>query len=466
MIRGTTKNIDFGIGAAKNDNLIEALLPKFVDRRNGQFTAAGNWKRRPGYVEAWDLSIDQSIPLLIPEEGGFAVASDGTVFDLGESASSTKSTLKMSGPFRPFYTLQQATAAQAKRIIITDGGPVMTITFAPTRLAVLGGSPPRARFCDTLNDRVLLAGADELTFWWSDLTFPEVWPPENFNILKGDGEHIEMMKVFGRNVYFWKSKSLEIWTDTGTTAFLGRQAYVERGTSSGASVVFTDKAPYWYFDGDFFTLSGASPVVISAAYSREVRKIENPGEVYGFHFEREKLIRWFAPHSHKCFVYDYVTQQFSEDNQWQDGRWVRMPINSYMEMNGKAYFGAYDNTGKIYEWSPDYLDDDGEPIRVYRRYALPLTDNGGFGRANQLRLRFDRGNGTNSTPNPKGLIRWSLDKGAFQSEEIELGAVGEHYPYVDIHSLGEGQEIEIEEIISDPVETLATHAFLTSEQLG
>lgn len=466
MIRGTTKNIDFGVGAAKNDNPIEALLPKFVDRRNGQFTTAGNWKRRPGYAEAWDLGITKPIQLLIPEEGGFAVAQDGTIFDLGRDSTSTQSAVKLMGAYRPYYTMQQATAAQQKRIILSDGGPLVTISFAPNTVSYLGGNPPRARFCDTLNDRVLVAGADELTFWWSDLTFPEVWPAENFNILKGDGEHIELMKVFGRNVYFWKNKSLEIWTDTGTTNFIGRQAYIERGTSSGYSVVFANNVPYWFDVTDFFLLNGATPTVISADYSREIKKITDPREVYGFHFEREKLIRWFAPHSHKCFVYDYVTQQFSEDNQWQDGQWIRMPVNSYMELDGSAYFGDYEATGKIYRWSEEYEDDNGSPIRLSRRYAIPLSDTGIWCRANRLRLRMDRGNGTNDTPNPKALFRWSIDKGEFQSEDIDLGAVGEHDPYVDIYNLGIGREIELEEVISDRVETLSTHGFLTSEQLG
>lgn len=466
MIRGTTKNIDFGTGAVKNDNELETLLPKFIDRRNGQFTIAGNWKRRPGYVEAWDLDNAAQVTLLIPEAGGFAVTNDGTIYDLGENGSSTQSSAKLTGPYRPTYTIHQSTASQEKRIILCDGGAPLKITLDPPRVALLGGSPQRARFCDTLNTRLILVGGDDLTIQWSDLEQPEQFSPENFNILKGDGEQVKFMKVFGRSVFFWKTKSLEIWTDTGTTAFIGRQAYIERGTSASYSVVFANNAPYWFDETDFFTLNGQTPVVISASYSREIKKITDPGEVYGFHFEREKLIRWFAPSSHKCFVYDYVTQQFSEDNQWQNGQWVRMPINAYMEWNGKAYIGDYDATGKIYEWSPDHKTDNGAMIRTYRRYGILLTDNGGDARVNRLRLRTERGNGTNALPHPKALIRWSLDKGPFQAEEIDLGAVGEHDPFIDIHSLGMGREIEIEEVMSDPVETLTTHAFLTSEQLS
>lgn len=466
MIRGTTKNIDFGVGAAKNDDAIETLLPKFIDRRNGQFTAAGNWKRRPGYIQAWDLDNSAQVTLLIPEEGGYATTNDGTVYRLGSDGTSTQSSARLTGPYRPTYTIHQSTAAQEKRIILTDGGYPLKISLDPPSVALLGGSPQRARFCDTLNTRLILAGGDSLTFQWSELEQPEQFPAANFNILKGDGEEIKFMKVFGRNVFFWKTKSIEIWTDTGTSAFLGRQAYIERGTSASYSVVWANNAPYWFDETDFFTLNGASPVVISAAYSREVKRVTDPGEVYGFHFEREKLIRWFAPKSNRCFVYDYVTQQFSEDNEWRDGQWFRMPINAYMEMNGKAYIGDYDATGKIYEWSTDYKTDNGRPIRLYRRFGIMLTDNGGDSRVNRLRMRTNRGNGTLAVPSPHALIRWSLDKGGFQSEDIDLGMVGEHDPTVDIHSLGTGKEIEIEEIISDPVESLTTHMFLTSEQLS
>ena len=49
---------------------------------------------------------------------------------------------------------------------------------------------------------------------------------------------------------------------------------------------------------------------------------------------------------------------------------------SYMEMGNKQYFGSYNNDGLIHEWSLDNKDDNGTAIRVFRKFALKLTENG------------------------------------------------------------------------------------------
>ena len=135
-------------------------------------------------------------------------------------------------------------------------------------------------------------------------------------------------------------------------------------------------------------------------------------------------------------------------------------------MDGEQYIGDYEATGKIYRWSEDYKDDNGEAIRVYRKFGFPLSGNGTDSRANLLRLRVKRGNGTVTVPHPDALIRWRFDQGESFSENFDLGSVGQHDPYIDIPSLGIGREMEFEIVESDAVDSLITHAYLTVEPLG
>ena len=465
MIKGETKNIAISIGANKNSDPIDSLVPSEIDRRNGQMTEAGNWKRRPGYAEQWDLENTKPVHLLIPEANGFAVTTDGKVYQI-ESSVARVGTLSLAGSARPTYTLYQATSTSAKSIIMADGGTVMQLGLAPTSLAVLGGSPPAFRFIDVVDTRVVGCGHNDIGFRWSELENPASWPVANNNSVLGDGEIILNFKVLRRNLYFFKTKSAEIWSNIGGTNVFSRQAYIEKGIGAGYSLVQANDTFYWLNnDWEFTFLEGISPKVISTRYAKEIRACSDKGDIYGFDFTAERLIRWFAPASNKCFVFDYVTSIFSEDNAW-NGTWLRMPINSYMERHGEAYIGDLEPSGKVYRWSRDYLDDNGQDIRLYRKFAAPLGENGAEYRANRVRFRVERGEATNTEPSPKAIVAWRIDRGDRLTEDIDLGAVGEHDPYVDINNLGIGREIEMEIIETDAVDYLMTHAYLTAERLG
>lgn len=466
MIRGITKNVNISIGANKNSPELESIVPQSIDRRNGKMTEAGNWRRRPGFAEQWDTGSDFPVNLLIPEFGGFTATGDGKLWKLADTPTELKGAT-LTGPYRPTYTAYQPTAGSEEMLIIANGGAVVKVTTAPNTVALLGGNPVPARFVDTIDTRVILCGHDATTFVWSDLEDAESYPDENFNSVKGDGERILFFNIQNRLLYFFKTKSIEIWASIGRSPFFARQHFIEVGTGASYSPVFTNNQWYWYGNkGDFYKMAGATPQCISARYRTEIDNAVGKGEMYGFDFAKENLVRWFVPAAGKCFVYDYVTDIFSEDNAWVNGQWMRMPINAYMEKDGEQYIGDYESTGKIYHWSRDYKDDNGQPIRVYRKFAVPVTDSGKNGRANLLSLRVERGNGTPELQKPDTFIRWRFDKGDYLSENIDLGAVGDHYPYVDITSLGIGRELEFEMIESDAVDSMITHAFLTVEPLG
>ena len=466
MIRGVTKNININIGANKNSPELEAIVPQSVDRRNGKMTEAGNWQRRPGYANKWSTGSSFPIELLIPDFGSYATTGNGKIFALGDTPIELKGAL-LTGPYRPTYAAFQPTPFTPEMLILCDGGAVVKVTTAPKTVALLGGSPVHARFVDTIDTRVILCGHNAIEFKWSELETAENYPAKNFNYVLGDGERIMFFKIENRLLYFFKTKSIEVWASIGRDPWFARQHFIKPGCGASYSPVFANNMWHWYGnDGEFYKMTGVSPQIISIRYRSEIDKTVNKEEMYGFHFSKERLIRWFVPAANKCFVYDYVTDIFSEDNAWINGRWMRMPIKSYMEKDGEQYIGDFNSTGKIYHWSKDHKDDNGEPIRVYRKFTVPLSADGGEARANLLRLRVERGNGTAQNMNPDALVRWSIDQSDYLSENINLGAVGDHNPYVDISSLGIGREMTFEMIESDAVDSMVTHAYLTAESLG
>lgn len=461
-IKGITKNIALRPVSVKNIDKEESFVPVHTDLRNGFLTDVGNWNKRPGYAEHVDLGTAMAVELLIPEgEQGYAATSDGRIFRLGVSKTSTELTGKrLSGQSRPTWVNHQGT------IIICDGGTPVRIFDGDS--SVLPGAPPPGKYVDSLDTYVLISGHDATTFRWSTAANSGSWPAANFNSVLGDGEEIRFMKVFKRLVWFFKSGSIETWADIGGSQIFARQSVIERGCIASYSVVQANDTFYWFGDdGDFYVLDGLQPRVISKSYRRELDKLVSPDSIYGFDYRKEHLIRWFAPQDGKCFVFDYTTNTFSEDNTWRHGQWDRLPHKSYMEINNRQYFGDYNLTGLIYEWSKDYKDDNGLPIRVFRDLSVRLSGDGTSSRVNRIRLRLKRGVAVTGETTPEMLIRWRFDHEDWGNyESLDLGVLGDADPYIDIHSpVGIGSEMNIQLVETDAVDYLLTDVWLTIQPL-
>lgn len=458
MIRGESKNLAINPIGYKDLKPEETFVPAHIELRNGRLTDAGNWIKRYGYAQQWDIGIDNPIDLLIPESTGYAVTESGRVFFLPGLTEYTGASL--SGSSRPQWTNDQG------RIIICDGGTPIKITAGNT--AILGGSPPSAKYVDTLDSYVLMAGHLDTTFRWSSAGNYESWPAANYNDVLSEGEIIKYMVVFRREIFFFKSKSIEIWVNIGGATVFARKIMIAKGCGASYSVVNANDTLYWFGDdGDFYVLDGISPKVISKSYRAELDKIVNKSSIYGYDYREEGIIRWFVPIEGKCFVFDYTKNLFSEDNTWATGEFQRMPFNSHMVIDGETYVGDYNNTGLIYHWDKDYVTDNGAEIRVLRQFLVPLSPDGTLSRVNRLRIRVKRGVATATETSPVAQIRWRFDQNDWGNyEEIDLGGLGDRNPYIDISGLGIGSEIEIEIVETDGVEFLITGLNLVTEPLG
>lgn len=397
-IRGITKNIAITPMAQKNMDPKETYIPYQVDLRNGRVTDAGNWDKRPGYEEWRDLGVGKSIDLLIPEDSGYGVTSNGRIFSLGTTPVELTGQA-LNGSHRPIYTNRN------DKYIICDGGFPAKILEGVAYL--LGGTPPNARFVDTLGSYVLMAGQtntllstdplQEVRHSATNLEEDYIGGTAGSFWIKMDGDIIRNLKVLNEKVYVFKDKSIEVWVNIGSGAatFIRQQgSWIDKGCGADYSVVKGTNFLAWYADdGQFYIMSGGAPTIISSNIQKYIFELLNSSEIYGFDFMKEHLIRWFAPTDGKCFVFDYKNPKAGmyEDNTWNHGQWERMPMNSYMELNGKQYFGDYDPTGKVFEWSDTYKSDNSQPIRNFRSLRIRPSADGKKTRLNRIGFTFDRG---------------------------------------------------------------------------
>lgn len=457
MIRGQTKNVAITPIGYKDTDPDETFVPYHIDVRNGHLTDAGNLEKRPGYAQWRDISLEQSMDLLIPEGDGYGVTEAGRTFKL--TTTPTELTGQgLNGAYRPTWDNHN------DMTIICDGGNPVKIESGNT--ALLGGSPPAARFIGRIGAYTLMCGHDDTEVQYCAAGNPENWTTGDsgfFNVKK-EGEEIRNFLVKDEQGYFFKDRSIEPWFNQGgTTPFVRRQGvWINVGLGADYSTLVANNQLYWFgHDGDFYVLKGFSPQVISKSYRSELNKLVDPSSIYGFDCRKEQVIRWLAPTDGKCFVYDYVKEVFSEDNTWAHGQFERLPWRSYMELGNEQYFGDYDPTGLVHHWSKDYLDDNGSPIRVFRQFAVILSEIK-KARVNRLLFRGKRGVATASVTDPLLIVEYRMDKGAWRSTTLDLGVVGKYDPWeMEIRSLGRGHEIEFKVYETDAVKFLLTHMFLT-----
>lgn len=486
--QGETFNVAVNPQGAKHLLDAETFAPNHLELRNGVRTDAGYWKGRPGYATEWSLGVAQSVPLLIPFRRtatgglGFGVTSGGSIYELLSSQAKQLYTgPTVDGTFRPTYA-------------VFDGIPIICSGQAPVKIRVdlapgnnvtelLGGSPPAARFISVVADRVVVSGQNDTQFNWSDAGSSEIWPALNFSNVTGHGESIRFQSIRGTDLYFFKDFSIEVWAHIGGDETFGRSGIIplrdkftgERGLQ-GWSVVMAGDPPrfFFYADGDFWVLDGFTPKRISLSYKREIGNLPSVANLYGYDFAKEHVIRWFESVSGRCFVYDYLNNNFTEDNAWINGDWARLPIASYMEMQDRAFIGSYDPTGIISEWDDDLPSDNGTPIRVYRKLRFPIDPKKAHaGRLNRLRLRMERGQGAIGS-NPSIQVRWGIDGSdltVYQTSSlgeatVSVGESGNYNPYLDLYNLGVGKEAILELVQYAPVRHVLTHLQVTARALG
>lgn len=446
----------------------ETFAPYQIDLRNGHLSDAGNWIKRPGYVEKWDTLIESPVSLLIPVDTGYAVTKDMNIVKLGDTISSLSIASELN--IRSWDGIPTYDEFDNSVYICSGGNKILKIN--KTEAVEVNDTLIGAKYISRLSGYTIFSGHDDTEFKWSASGNPEniTTGDSGFANVKKTGEKIRYQITHKEKLFFFKDESIEVWVNLGGTTPFVRQtgAWIEKGCGSSYSVVEANDTLYWWGnDGDFYVLDRGRPKVISKSFRSYLDTLVRTDDIYGFDCRRERVIRWFAPTDGRCFVYDYVKGLFSEDNIWKGSGWGRLPFYSYMEMGDKQYFGSYNYDGKVYDWSKDFKDDNGVPIRVYRKLAFLLNNNGHNSRVNQLGFRVKRGVATDSTTTPNMFYNYRFDKGLWRgNKDLDLGVKGDRNPWIFEKNLGIGRELEIEVVETDAVDYILTHMNITSKELG
>lgn len=257
---------DLPITAAANINTEEVGLSThgatmvnfFVDSNN-------NVCRWPGLIELCDLRTAKGIDgLFWWQRQGIAIAiSDGKTFKITDSLG-TKTEITgdefNNGQIVSF-------AAWDTSIYAANGGQIVEIPSSGTTAYISDADAPTTVSWVAEIDKYLVANEDGTErFWWSEVSLPEDWQA-NFASAEAKFDLLKCLRGSGSELYLWGSKTIELWTTTGSTTIpFARelQGFVDSGIGAEFSPAFC-YGRWCFLDnlGQVVSFAGREPQIFS-----------------------------------------------------------------------------------------------------------------------------------------------------------------------------------------------------------
>ncbi|MGB0848758.1 MAG: hypothetical protein ACPGSM_18640 [Thiolinea sp.] len=191
-------------------------------------------------------------------------------------------------------------------------------------------------------------------------------------------------------------------------------------------------------DRQIYASTGGQPQVISdedMAYQLSKLSVVDNAEGFLYTMEGHTFYQITFQTDKKTFVYDFQTQRWHERQSGQ----TRHRASMYAYVYGKHIIADY-QTGKLYEWSLDFGDED--TARITRECITPgVHNNGEVIRFPRIELMAETGVTPLNDDEDVVQVRWS-DTGADWGEWVNMpyGARGERFTRLKLHGCGSSKE--------------------------
>lgn len=313
---------------------------------------------------------------------------------------------------------------------------VMADADAPTDVTHLGFIDGYLVACRNNTGTWAFAGPNTPTSWLSiDVATAEAKPDVNMAIHVG----LDGIAIFGKT-------TTEFWVNDGVSPFSRvRGLTLDRGCAAKYSVARDPQGDLWFWlddrrhisrwDGRSATTQPCPYYKLIDGFSSVSDALADTVKIAGVPF----YVLTF-PLAGKTFAYNYRDETWAEWGYWNTSTAM------YGRFRGNAYcyakawnlhlIGDYTN-GKIYTMSRSVFQDDGDPIRSFRRTGHVSHGTNKRKRCRMVRIRQKRGLNNSDVNDPQMMVRWRNDNGAWGNEhQISLGQEGQHELISKLRNVG------------------------------
>ncbi len=361
-------------------------------------------------------------------------------------------------------------------LIISGGTAYASSGGSPNYIPVTGmlGTPAQCAFCDGY---FIVMLKDSMKFQISALFDALTWNALDVAIVSVSQDNLLSMIVDHRELWLFGYKVSQVYFNSGNPDFPFDPipgAYIEQGIFAPKSVVRLDNSIFW-LGGDergagvAWRAQGYTPTRVSNhAVEYAWQQYSTMADAIGYSYQDQGHMFWVLsfPTANATWVLDVSTGMWHRRGFWDAAnvRYVRHPGQNHAYAFGKHFVGDW-QSGKVYEMSIDYYDDDGAVIRRLRRcphisneqkwvfhHQLQVDMEVGLGLANPALQGYD----------PQVVLRWSNDGAKTWGNDhfAAEGKLGEYKRRVIWRRLGRSRDRVYELSVTDPIPWRIADAYL------
>jgi hypothetical protein len=276
----------------------------------------------------------------------------------------------------------------------------------------------------------------------------------NFATAEGSPDNLVGMKVDHREAILFGTKSVEIWTNTGTAGFPFERSvngFVELGCLNGKTIAKLDNSVFW-LASDFTVrrLDGVTPIRVSTHALDQFLTNIDIASARAYSYSQDGHLFYVLTCSDGTWAYDVTTQQWAERGTYGDTFWH---AQCYESAFGKQLVGDA-TSNRIGELDPFTFTEFGQTQRMEWTYQPVYAEER---RAYHDRLEIVMETGVGLTigqgSDPQVMLSYSDDGGSTwtNAPNRSLGARGERRRRVIWYGLGSCEQRVYRAAVSDPV---------------
>jgi len=279
-------------------------------------------------------------------------------------------------------------AANPDTLLIVSAGVLYAINSAALTTPATPAVPISVAFIDGYF--VILSAANQIFFSVDGLT----WNALDFQTIEASPSNTLAMITDHNELWLLGNRLTQVFTvgPDPNTPFVPRQdAILQHGIAAAASLVALDSSLFWLErnkngERTIVRMDGYTPKTVSTyAVENTLRKFPAVDDCIGMGFQVNGHSHvWFTfpsapavvgstlfpgtPGAGQTLGYDATENDWYRVGYWNIAlaQWERHRANTIVSAFGKILAGDHEN-GKLYELSPDFCNDDGNPIRWLRR---------------------------------------------------------------------------------------------------
>lgn len=447
------------------------FAPELYNGYLDEFGATHQW---PGTSEYVNVGNTVAITgLYWWERKGIAIAVDesGNVYRINKNKSCTDITgTALTGKFPPTF------ADDGSALVIANGG-AMVFTDGYTVTANIGDAdaPTSVTHVAFYDSYILAKDIDTDTWYWSDTSNYASWSALSFATAESSPDKTLALIVFNLEIQNFGTKTIENYYNDGTTPFVrNAQALISSGCGAAYSVTPFLETIFYLNDNNIpARISGRQSQLIGKAVEKYIQGLGDVTDAIGFGANiagRNFYILSFLK-ANVSLAYDVSLNFWYQPRKWNVNK---AEFDAFI---GRCYcyakgwnmhlLGSRLRNGSIYEWSPDYYQENGDILRLYRK-----TGNVNHGTKKEKKsgiteIRVTRGEGDPTGTEPYLMMKIRNDSETLTNEEfLGLGNAGDRDIVIRTNTMGKYRNRQWMFIFTDNVKMVMADAVENVEVLG